>query len=81
MCSASGALRNACLACLPPDTYYLAVTAYDQDVDDVDDWTDGHESWFSREMEVTTIATPVCDPPAAPTALGAVLLSASEIKR
>jgi parallel beta-helix repeat protein len=67
------------LACLPPDTYYLAVTAYDQDADGVDDWTDGNESWFSREMEVTTTAVPTCDAPAAPTALGAVPISASQI--
>ena len=67
------------LACLPPDTYYLAVTAYDQDADGVDDWTDGHESWFSWEIEVTTTAVPDCDPPAAPTALGAVAISASQI--
>jgi hypothetical protein len=67
------------LACLPPDTYYLAATAYDGEVDGVDDWTDGHESWFSWEIEVTTTANPVCDPPAAPTALGAVPISASQI--
>jgi hypothetical protein len=67
------------LACLPPDTYYLAVTAYDAEVDGVDDWTDGHESWFSREMEVTTTGVPVCDAPVAPTALGAVSISASQI--
>ena len=67
------------VACLPPDTYYLAATAYDGQVDGVDDWTDGHESWFSWEIEVTTTAVPVCDPPAAPTALGAVPISASQV--
>jgi hypothetical protein len=74
-----GLNTNFTLACLPPNTYYLAITAYDGDVDGVDDWTDGHESWFSREMEVATTATPVCGPPAAPTTLGAIPIGASQI--
>jgi len=67
------------LDCLQPGTYYLAVTAYDNDADGLDDWTDGNESWFSREIAVTTFATPSCDPPAAPTGLNATPFSASRI--
>ena len=31
-------------------TYYVAVTGYDADVDSVGDWFDGNESWFSEEI-------------------------------
>ena len=54
------------LTCLPPDTYFMSITAYDHDADGVDDWTDGNESWFSREIVVETTATPTCAAPSRP---------------
>jgi parallel beta-helix repeat protein len=74
-----GPVTSLTLTCLPPDTYYLAVTAYDDDVDGQDDWTDGNESWFSREVHDTTSTPPACSPPAAPTTLSATPISSGRI--
>ena len=74
-----GLVTSFTLTCLPPDTYYLVVTAYDDDVDGVDDWIDGNESWFSREVEDTTTTPPACALPAGPTALSATPISSGRI--
>jgi parallel beta-helix repeat protein len=74
-----GLVTNFTLTCLPPDTYYLVVTAYDDDANGLDDWTDGNESWFSREVHDTTTTPPACSPPAGPTALSATPISSGRI--
>mgnify|MGYP000374018231 CR=1 FL=1 len=40
-------------------SYYVAVTAYDTAADGTDDWTEGHESWFSSDVSVRVRPTPL----------------------
>ncbi len=44
----------------PGTTYYLVITAYDNDADDTDDQTEGHESWYSDEVSVQTESRCIC---------------------
>ena len=72
-----GPVTTFSVSCLPADTYYLALTAYDHAADGEADWTDGHESWFTLELELEVSSGAVCAPPALPTALVAVAASNS----
>lgn len=46
---------------------YFALTAYDSDRDDVDDQTEGNESWFSEDVEAVIGQPPQAGFSAAPT--------------
>ena len=46
----------------PGTTYYLAVTAYDNDADGTDDQTEGHESWYSDEVSAIPGGPPTDTP-------------------
>jgi PKD repeat protein len=69
-----GDVTSYTLTNLPGGTYHLAVTARDQDADDEDDQTEGHESWFSDPVTAEILGSPEADFDAAPTA-GAVPLT------
>jgi parallel beta-helix repeat protein len=69
-----GDVTSFTLTDLPPGNYHLAVTARDQDADGNDDWTEGHESWFSDPAMAEILGPPEADFDAAPTA-GAVPLT------
>jgi parallel beta-helix repeat protein len=64
-----GKVTSCMITGLPPDTYYVAVTAYDSDYIPANDipstlvnenQTGGHESWFSTEVSKTPVKITPC---------------------
>jgi hypothetical protein len=53
-----GNVTSYTLTGLPAGIQHFAVTAYDSGADGVDDFTDGHESWFSQEDPPLSPPTP-----------------------
>ncbi len=68
-----GDVTSYTLTNLPGGTYYLAVTARDQDADGENDQTEGHESWFSDPATAEILGPPGADFDAVPTSGAAPL--------
>ena len=47
-----GNLTSYTLTGLAPGTYYVTVTAYDVNRDNVNDQTDGNESWYAAVVSI-----------------------------